>query len=214
MCYVKNLHYVCDMERVIGIDPGSEESGMVVLDGYDIIGAYNLKNDYNLFDKVTNFSIHKPLTVVIEDIKPYSLKLMPQVIDTCKFIGEAVFRLKTHCGLNVIMVDRYRVKRWVFDAFPEVCLPIIDGKIEKKIFDACNVETRELVRINDKGMTKRKASFHYVNDKVVMEAMKHLYKIPLPPPGKGYQYGLQSHSFQALAVATCFIHNRPALTSF
>jgi len=201
-------------QRIIGIDPGSESSGMVVIDGSNIVGAWNLVNSHQFYDKVTNFSIHNNLIVVIEDIKPYSLKLMPQVIDTCKFIGEAVYRLKTHSGLNVVMVDRYTVKRWVFDTFPDVCLPLIDARIEKKMYDACDVKTKEMIRINDKGMTKRKPSFVYVNDKIVMECMKYLYKIPLPPVGKGYKFGLQSHSFQALAVASCFIHNHPPSTLF
>jgi hypothetical protein len=191
------------MCRIIGIDPGSEESGMVVLDGCNIV-AFNLTNVVQLYDKITNYSICNDLTIVIEDIKPYSLRLTPQVIDTCKFIGELVYRLRIDAGLNVVMISRYEVKKWCFDTFPGVCLPIIDSKIEKKMFDACDLKTRELIRVDCNGRSKRKASFVFVDDKVVTECMKHKYKIPLPKAGKGYQFGLQTHSWQALAVASFF----------
>lgn len=193
--------------RIIGIDPGSESSGMVVLDNYSIRVAFNLSNDVQLYDKICNYSLNCNLTIVIEDIKPYSLRLTPDVINTCKFIGELVYRLKTACGMNVVLVSRYEVKKWCFDTFPEVCTPIIDKKIEKKMFDACDVITRELIRVDSAGKSKRKSSFIHVDDKVVTECMKHLYKIPLPKTGKGYQHGLQTHSWQALAVATYFLYS-------
>jgi hypothetical protein len=194
------------MCMIIGIDPGSEESGMVVLEDYSIIVAFNLTNDVQLYDKITNYSLSKDLTIVIEDIKPYSLRLTPQVIDTCKFIGELVYRLRINAGLNVVMVSRYEVKKWCFDTFPGVCLPIIDSKIEKKMFDACDLKTRELIRVDCNGRSKRKASFVFVDDKVVTECMKYKYKIPLPKAGKGYDKGLQTHSWQALAVASYHLH--------
>lgn len=183
------------MCRIIGIDPGNEESGMVVINNYSISVAFNLSNVVQLYDKISNYQLCKDLTIVIEDIKPYSLRLTPQVIDTCKFIGELVYRLKIEAGLNVIMVSRYEVKKWCFDTFPEVCLPIIEKKIRKKGF------------VNKATGEARKPSFVFVDDKIVTECMKHLYKIPLPKAGKGYDYGLQSHSWQALAVATYFLYS-------
>ena len=179
-------------KRIIGIDPGSEESGMVVLDDSTIIGAFNLRNEYCFYDKVTNFSIHPNLTVVIEDLKPYSLRLTPQVISTAKFIGECLYRLKNEAGMNVTLVSRNEVKKWVFDTFPEVCLPIIEKAIGKKGY------------ITRSTGEPRKPSFVFVNDKIVTESMKVLYKIPLPKSGKGYQHGLQSHSWQALGLASFF----------
>ncbi len=196
-------------ERIIGIDPGSEQSGMVILDGgTDIIGAFNLNNEFDLYDKVTDFSIHPNLTIVIEDIKPYTLRLTPQVIDTCKFIGEAVFRFKKAAGLNVVLLSRYDVKRWVFDTFPAVCEPLISGKQDKKLFAACSVDDRLEVQVDNYGRQKRKSSFVYVDDKIVVDCMKHLYKIEKPSAGKGYEYGLKMHSWQALAVASCFYNDK------
>lgn len=190
-------------QRIIGIDPGSEESGMIVLDDSNITGAFILKNDYQLFDKVTNFSIHRNLVVVIEDIKPYSIRLTPQVIDTCKFIGKAVERLQT-AGMNVQLISRWEVKKWVFDTFPEVCMELIDKKAEKKMWDACDLKTKEEIRVDNFGRKKRKPSFISIDDKLVTESMKYLYKIPLPVNGKGYEYGLKDDSWQALAVALCY----------
>ncbi len=180
-------------QRIIGIDPGSESCGMVVLDGGRITGAWNLTNS-QFWGKVTNYLINPSCVVVIEDIRPYSLRLTPQVIDTCKFIGEAVFRLKSWSGATVRLITRNEVKKWVFDTFPEVCIPGIEKKILKKGF--VNRETGQ----------PRKPSFIFVDDKLVMESMKVLYKIPMPVRGYGYQHGLKDHSWQALATATTYLH--------
>ena len=126
----------------------------------------------------------------MEDIRPYSLRLTPQVIDTCKFIGELNFRLKTWSGATVEYVARNTIKKWCFEAFPEVCAPLVQKKIEKKGFR--NKETGEF----------RKPSFVWVDDKSVTESMKVLYGIQLPKPGMGYRYGLKNHSWQALAIAS------------
>lgn len=178
------------MNRIIGIDPG-ERCGMVVLDGGKISSVFNIISD-EIWPKIQYFLLHSNTMVVIEDIKPYSLRLTPQVIDTCKWIGEAVYRLKSGSGANVELVARSEVKRWCFEAFPEVCRPLADKKIAKKGYK--NKETGEY----------RKATFVYVDDKIVTECMKKLYKIPQPASGKGYQFGLKSHSFQALAIASCY----------
>ena len=178
------------MNRIIGIDPGST-CGIVILDGGQITSAFNIMSDIML-TKVTDFLIHPNCTVVIEDIKPYSLRLTPQVIDTCKFIGELNFRLKTWSGAIVEYVARNQVKKWCFDTFPEVCTPIIQKKIEKKGFR--NKETGEW----------RKPSFVWVDDKVVTECMKALYSIEKPKSGYGYQFGLKEHSWQALAIASYY----------
>lgn len=191
-------------KRIIAIDPGNENSGIVILDGLSIIGAYNLSNDL-LYSKIAAYSIHKDLTIVVEDIKPYSLKLTPQVIDTCKFIGELNYRLKIAIGLNVVYVPRADVRRWIYNTFSDVCGLLIDVKIEKKMYDACSLETRQEIRINARGGNKRKGSFIYIDDKMVMESMKDLYQLKKPAPGKGYLYGLKDHSFQALALGRYYM---------
>lgn len=175
------------MERIIGIDPG-ETCGMVILDGGQISSVFNIMFD-QLTSKLTNYLIHPNCRVVVEDIRPYSLRLTPQVIWTCKFIGELVYRLKNDAGAIVDLVPRNEVKKWCFDTFPDVCLPMIEKKIIKK----------GLIR-KDTG-EPRKPSFVFVDDRVVTECMKNLYSIKMPKPGYGYRFGLKGHSFQALAIA-------------
>ena len=70
----------------------------------------------------------------------------------------------------------------VFDTFPDVVMPLVEKKVAKKY-------------------VYRKPSFVFVDDKIVTEAMKYHFGIKLPEPGKGYQYGLKEHSWQALAAA-------------
>ena len=161
---------------------------MVVLDDGHITGAWNLEHPV-FYSKLAFFLLHKHCRVVIEDIRPYSLRLTPQVVETCKFIGEAVYRLRIEAGADVELVSRFEVKRWVFETFPHICSPFIKKKIEKKDQRTSSGEYRT-------------PSFVYVDDKIVMEAMKFYYKIPQPPPGSGYMYGLKNHSWQALALAS------------
>jgi hypothetical protein len=187
---------------------------MVVLDNGYITAAFNV-NTEQFYNKVTNYLLHRSCIVVIEDIAPYSLRLMPQVIDTCKWIGEAVYRLKNEAGANVELVPRSLIKKWVFDSFGEVCIPIIDKYIEKKAVLACDLVTKEEIKLFQDGREwkKRKGSFVYVNDKVVMEAMKYLYKIPLPPKGQGYKFNLKDDSWQALSLASYFWFKQLVLPS-
>lgn len=175
------------MERIIGIDPG-ETCGIVILDGGQITSSFNIMSDIML-SKVSAFLIHPNCKVFVEDIRPYSLRLTPQVIDTCKFIGEAVYRLKNEAGADVELVPRNEIKKWCFDAFPEVCLPLIEKKILKK--GLIRKETGE----------PRKPSFVFVDDKVVTECMKVLFSIEKPKSGYGYRFGLKDHGWQALAIA-------------
>lgn len=145
-----------------------------------------------VWSNIQYFLLHQELTVVIEDIRPYSLRLTPQVIETCKWIGEAVFRLKSGSNAIVELIVRSEVKKWCFDTFPDVCLPLIEKKILKKGY------------INRETGAPRKPSFIFVDDKIVTECMKVNYKIPMPKSGFGYQFGLKEHSWQALAIAAVF----------
>lgn len=182
-------------QKIIGIDPSGDSCGMVVIDNGHILLAANYSKE-QFYNKVTNYLLDSKIIVVIEDIKPYSLRLMPQVIDTCKFIGEALFRLKTMCGANVELRSRNEVKKWIFDTFPDVCLPIIENKIAKKGY--ISASTGEA----------RKPSFVFVDDRIMTECMKVLYKIEKPKSGKGYEYGLKTHSWQSLALATYFYYSQ------
>jgi hypothetical protein len=176
---------------------------MAVLDDGRIVGAFNLNTD-QFWSKVTNFLINQSCTIVIEDLAPYSLKLTPQVIDTAKWIGMAVERLTASVTTPIVLIPRSSVKKWVYEAFPEVVLPLCDKKIDKKLSLACDLTTRQEVRVDDNGKVARKSSFVYVDDKIVTEAMKYLHRIEMPKPGSGYEHGLKEHSWQSLAIASFY----------
>lgn len=192
-------------KRTVGIDPGDTLCGIVILDDRQIVKAFNLRHP-QFWSEITHFLIHPNCTIVFEDIKPYSMLLTPQVIDTCKFIGEAVFRIRNNCNVTVELVSRSEVKKWVFDTFPQICIEKVNKKLDKKIFLSCDIKTREILMLDAKGRPKRKPSFIHVDDRIVTAAMKELYEIPMPPPGQGYKFGLKDHSWQALAAASWFIH--------
>ena len=84
---------------------------------------------------------------------------------------------------------------------------MIDTKIGKQVFPACKIDSHETVMVDKNGRAKRKASFHYVDDRIVKECMTKFYNIPTPKAGKGFAHGLQTHSWQALGVATTYLHN-------
>jgi hypothetical protein len=178
---------------------------MTVLDGTEIVAVFNIIS-FNLYSKITKYLLHSNCEVVMEDIRPYSTPLTPQIIDTAKFIGEASYRLQDALGKPIQLMPRSDVKKWVYDTFPNVCAPYIQKKMMKKVFDACEMGSQRDIKVYGNGelWKPRKGSFVYVDDKMVTEAMKSHYKIPMPPPGSGYQYGLKDDAWQALAVATCW----------
>ena len=108
------------------------------------------KDVFDLIHSLT--SKYKSVGIVIEDIKPYAGNLSQQAIDTCKFIGQLTWRLD-EIGVKYLMVTRSKVRKWVYDYFPDIVLPIVVSIIEKKN------------QKNNDGKN-RKPSFVYVNDSV------------------------------------------------
>ena len=146
------------------------------------------------------------IIVVIEDIFPYSLRLTPAVIETCKLIGELTYRFgKARNVSTVSLVARNTIKNWVFNTVPDECI----GRINKKIL----LKHNRNIRDSKKGLIKkdgemRQPSFQWVDDRIVIAAMKVIHGIPTPKPGKRNIHGLSStsHGWQAMAVATYFSH--------
>jgi len=109
------------------------------------------------------------------------------------------------------------VRKWVFDAFPDVCMPAIDKRIA--YLDEYGKRKNEELRVGGKKqkyrryITKsgelRKASFHYVDDRIIIAAMKKLWNIPEPKPFKSNIYGLKEDSWQALALASYYLYGLP-----
>ena len=130
------------------------------------------------------------IRVAIEGLAAYSGQLKPQVISTAYFIGELNYRLKNEAGVDCVLIPRSTVKTWCFDSFSDVCLPIINRKIEKK-------DRRK----QDGDFVKGSAI--YVDDRIVRACMCKLHDIVLTKGrGKKNEHGLHTHSWNALAVAS------------
>ena len=76
-------------------------------------------------------------------------------------------------------------------------MPLVCKKIEKR--NAKNNDGKH-----------RKPSFVYVDDSMVLKAMKECWKIETPPPGRGYEYGLKTHTWQALGLVSAFRQQVPS----
>ncbi len=172
--------------KIIGIDPGSTVSGFIILTGDEINQADNVINDF-LFDRI-QAEIRPGTVVVIEDVAPYSGRLKPQVIETCKFIGELVYRLKT-AGIQHELHPRSAVKKWLFDSCPAIVIPRIEAKILKK------------GRLTKSG-EPFKPTFIWVDDRIVIAGLKELWGIETPKPGKKNRFGITKHAWSALALAS------------
>jgi hypothetical protein len=90
----------------------------------------------------------------------------------------------------------------VFDTHGELCVE----RINKKIVALDDYgERKDRKRYRNKDGELRKASFHYVDDRIVIAAMKKHWNIPTPKPGKSNALGFSSHSWQALAVGSYYL---------
>ena len=193
-------------EIVVAVDPGDKESGLIVLQYGEIVKAGNYANDL-LFNIMLECETKVPLLVLIEDIAPYAVDLRQSTIDTIKCIGMLEYRLKT-AKIDYQLVPRWRVKEWVFNSFPEIAIPRIEEKIKRNgAWEACDIKTKEEIRVTRSGerWRSRKASNIFVDDRIVVACMKKHWEIPTPKPGQLSKYGLGTHSWQALAVASLWI---------
>lgn len=196
------------MQTIIAVDPGNEISGLIILESDQISVAENIINAF-LVDRITDH-YNRAVTsgrarpvVLIEDMAPYFARLKPEVIATCKFIGEMTYRLK-EAGIRYEHLYRTQVKKFAFDLFPEICIPRIDAKI------------KALGKVTKSG-EPFKASFVWMDDRVMIACMKEYWKIETPKPGKRNRLGVSKHAWQALALATLYMersgsHNLPILS--
>jgi hypothetical protein len=146
--------------------------------------------------------LNRKIMVLIEDIRPFKMGMAMQTIETSKFIGELKYRLKNELSVDYLLIPRFEVKRWVFESFPG----IVQEKIEKKIAYLDDIGERSgRKRYRKKSGELYKPTMHYVDDRIVISALKDYWKIPTPKPGKSNLFGLKSHSWQALALGTCYL---------
>jgi hypothetical protein len=184
------------MQTIIAVDPGNEISGLIIIDGDQVVVAENIINAF-LFDRISAY--HSKLldggrtrpAVVIEDMAPYFSRLKPEVIGACKFIGELAYRLK-EAAIRFEYLYRTQVKKFAFDAFPEVAIPRIEAKIKAR---------KKLTKAGE----PFKPSFVWVDDRIVIACMKEYWQIETPKPGHSNRLGVSKHAWQALALATLYI---------
>lgn len=136
--------------------------------------------------------------VIIEDMRPYNMRINDNVIHTIKFIGETEWRLK-QLGIEYRLFPRWMIKSWVFNTFREMSLQEIQKKIAYAI-----VRDIKLLPEGSK-IRKRTATFAYVDDRIVEKGMKTWWGIKKPKVGHPTPFGLKTHSWQGLAVATFYV---------
>jgi hypothetical protein len=190
-------------KRIFSIDPGSEVSGVAVIcDDSSIEYASVVKNP-EIIDKVREYLLNSNLIVVIEDIRPFRMGMAMQTIQTAKFIGELSYRLKNECFVDFELYPRFDVKKWVFERFNHLVLDRINSKIEYLDKQGERLGRKRYRRKKDGELYK--ATMHYVDDRIVIAAMKEYWGLETPKPGKKNKHGLKSHSWQALALGTMYM---------
>jgi hypothetical protein len=190
-------------KTIISIDPGDVVSGVTIIKMGCISVSGNLVNPEMMkFIKNNTTGIpNDQIVAVIEDIRPYAAKLTMQIIETCKYIGELRYRLN-EANIASEWPPRSVIKKWIFDSFPAICIPRIEAKILYQ--DGRNVKLgKKGLRTKDGEL--RKPSFHYVDDRIVIAAMKERWDIETPKPGKTNRYKISAHGWQALAVGTYYL---------
>jgi hypothetical protein len=186
---------------IVSVDAGNKVSGVIVLLNDRIEYAENAENSRVMVIINEYKLVSDSLFVLIEDIKPYSLKMGQTVIDTIKYIGSLEHRLK-EAGIEFKLIGRSEVKKWIFNEFSDLCVERIDKKIQYL--------TKLKESKGEKGLRSldgslRKASFIFIDDRIVIAAMKEYWSIPTPKPGKTNEYGISAHAWQALALAVYHI---------
>ena len=181
-------------KTLVGIDAGSEQSGIVVIsDG--IIQVGDTIGNSHIFDFIINArNSCEGFVVAVEDMRPYNMRITDGVIQTIKFIGQLEWRLR-EAGIIYDLIPRWQVKQWVFLQYRTILEPLIDRKIylaaERKIKAG-------------KKPRNASASFVYVDDRMVSTAMREYWKIE-KVKRVGQTAFLKDHAWSALAVASLHI---------
>lgn len=180
-------------EIILGIDCGSESSGIIIMEDGILSKGMNLDNEdlFDLIDRLTLFDKKDKVIVVYEDIRPYTSRFTIDTINTCKMIGRLDYVLKQR-RIYYEAITRNEVKHFVFNQYNELVVP----EIEKKI---------DVMKKKRKDGKAYKPSFHYVGDRIVQMAMQYQWKQGKPKPGKVNSLGIRTHCWQALGVVTLYM---------
>lgn len=190
-------------KRIFSIDPGSEVSGVAVICNDNFIEYASVVENCKIIDKVSEFSVNANLIAIVEDIRPFNQGMAMKTIDTAKYIGEFLYRLKNEVCVDCRLFPRFDVKKWVFNHFGDLILERINSKIEYLDVQGERLGRKRYRRKKDGELYK--ATMHYVDDRIVIAAMKEYWNIKTPKPGKKNEFGLSSHSWQALAIGTMYM---------
>ena len=211
------------MEKIVwGIDPGSSICGVCELNSGLIGNCFNCEPEM-VYHRIMSLCGLNSVTIVIEDISAYSKKLSDDTIETCKVIGDIrkEFQIRSP-NVRIEYVARSTVRNWIFNTVPDVVIPrviarmeYIDKQIRKKwakeVLDGTAEPDKPPRGLRDKTGKLYAPHFKYVDDRIVIAALKKLYNIPTPKPGKSNIFGLKDHSWQALAVCSYFFHSLDSL---
>lgn len=126
------------------------------------------------------------------------MRINDNVINTIKFIGQTEWRL-AEAGVDYKLFPRWMIKQWVFTNHQKMCAIEIGKKIDY-------AAARDVKKHGpDAPLRKRSCTFVYVDDRIVEKAMKLQWKIEKPKVGQQTAFGLKTHSWQGLAMATFYI---------
>jgi hypothetical protein len=170
--------------NVIGIDCGSTKSGVAIVTNSEIERGMVIPNDILLY-KISNKEFDN-YTIIVEDLRAYSVRLSQDLINTAKFIGKLEYVLEM-AGLPPVMVERVKIKKMVYDKYPSA-----EREVKDKI--------RQRGKVTTTGEF-RNPSMIYVCDRVVANAMRYFWELP-QGQGKRNKLGLATHSWQALALCS------------
>jgi hypothetical protein len=189
---------------LVGVDPGETQCGVAIITENGIQKGMHISNTL-LIDFIYECKKNSEgdFLVVMEDMRPYNMRITDNIINTIKFIGEIQWRLQS-LGIEYLLYPRWQIKSWAFSTYPDMC----SIEIQKKIDYA--IARERLKKGEDAALRKRTASFVYVDDRIVEKAMKLWWNIKKPKVGEKTAFGLKTHSWLWLH----FILSQKILPSF
>ena len=182
--------------KLISLDCGETETGAVVLTTSGIREGLNMANDQVIDFILVEKERCYDFTLLIEDVRPYNMRITDGIIHTIKFLGQLEWRL-TEMRIPFTLIPRWQVKRWIFEQYKPVVLP----EIQKKIDYSNKQRTAKGIALS----RKQTPSFVYVDDRIVQKAMRLHWQIPKAKVGHKAMYNLKDHSWQALALASFYL---------
>lgn len=170
--------------NIIGIDCGSIKSGVAIVENGCIKRGMVIPN--NQVVEMIKSPEYLGFKIVVEDLRAYSTRLSQDLITTAKFIGK-LEHILYEINADFLLIERVKIKKMVYDKYP-----FAEKEVKEKI--------KQRGKLTKKGELA-KPSMIYVCDRVVANAMRYFWELPMGQ-GKRNKLGLASHSWQALALCS------------